>query len=102
MKGQPSFRIIDQKNKGEQSTAIRVERKEPEEEDQEDEDTWMFKTFKKEQAPKPVTQVTPTETPDVKTLEADPKPADLDPFDGVDDFMMSKRIEPTYQSHPQE
>lgn len=105
LKGQPSFRIIDSKSKEANipPRPERGERKEPEEEDQEDEETWMFKTFKKDLPPPASKPVAAAQPPEIKEEADNQKPApDLDPFGGVDDFMMSKRIEPTYQSHPQE
>ena len=109
LKNQPSFRIIDSRTGGtadkqrSNNVAGRPERKEPEEEDQEE--NWMFKTFKKETVIIPAASNTAV-SPDLKKQNTemniqenqDEDKGGQDPFTGLDDFIMSKRIEPAYQN----
>ena len=105
LKNQPSFRIIDSRvDASKNNVADRRDRKEPEAEDQEE--NWMFKTFKKETVIIPAaTNDTTTVSPDLKkpTNEMniqenqDEEKVGADPFSGLDDFIMNKRIEPTHQ-----
>lgn len=65
----------------------------------------MFKTFKKETVIIPAASNTPV-SPDLKKQNnemniqenQDEDKGGQDPFSGLDDFIMSKRIEPTYQN----